>query len=201
MTALTALPARSHTTAYEPGALEILLTLTAGTLFGGLYRDYVNRLGLRGHERVLDFGSGSGNPACFIAPILQRGGGRLTGVDVSRRWIEVAQRRLARYPNAGFRLGDIATLDLPDGGYDVVFIHFVLHDIPATDRARIIAALARKLALLGALFIREPLRFIAPDEVRALLEDNGLREASTATTAIPTQGRVYEGVFRRSAGR
>lgn len=50
----------------------------------------------------------------FIAPRLIHGGGRLTCVDISKKWMDVSRWRLGKYPNADFKLGDIATLDIPD---------------------------------------------------------------------------------------
>lgn len=168
---------------YEPSSFEVFFTVTLGTLFGGMYKEYVDRLGLKGGERVLDFGSGSGNPARFIAPLLTDGG-RLTCVDVSERWMDVAQKRLRKYSNVEFKLGDIAALDLPEAGYDVVFVHLVLHDIAAADHPRIVQHLARKLKRDGRLFIREPMRFISPDEIRPLMRQNGLEEAASSITNI-----------------
>jgi hypothetical protein len=46
--------------AHEPSILEIWITLLVGHLLGGrFYRPYVEGLGLRGDERVLDLGSGA----------------------------------------------------------------------------------------------------------------------------------------------
>ncbi len=107
---------------HEPGIIEIFLTVASGMLFRGMYREYVDRLGLKGSEHVLDFGSGSGNPARFIAPRLAHGGGHLTCVDISKKWMEVARKRLGKYPNVEFKLGDIAALDIPNASYDIVFM-------------------------------------------------------------------------------
>jgi SAM-dependent methyltransferase len=179
---------------YEPSFFEVFFTVTVGNLFGGLYKEYVDRLGLKGGEHVLDFGSGSGNPARFIAPLL-KDGGRLTCVDVSKTWMDVARKRLRRYSNVEFKLGDIAALDLPGVGYDVVFVHFVLHDIDAAERPRIVQHLALKLKRDGRLFLREPLRFISQDEIRLLMRQSGLEEVGSSMTNIKTQGNVYEGVY------
>jgi ubiquinone/menaquinone biosynthesis C-methylase UbiE len=180
----------------EPSDLEIRITVLAGALAAPIYRAYVERLGLRGDERVLDFGTGSGNPARYLARILQRGGGQLTCVDVSERWMAVARRRLRNFANIDFKLGEIASLGLPDAGYDVVFIHFVLHDIPAGERPAIAAALARTLRPGGRLFVREPLRFIAQEELAGLMRGAGLAQVSAASANVFTQGLVYEGIFR-----
>lgn len=76
---------------HEPGIIEVFLTVVLGTLFGSMYREYVDRLGLKGSEHVLDFGSGSGNLALFIALRLTQGGGRLTCVDISKKSMDVAR--------------------------------------------------------------------------------------------------------------
>lgn len=182
---------------HEPGIIEIFLTVVSGTLFGGTYKEYVYRLDLKGSECVLDFGSGSGNPARFIAPRLAQSGGRLTCVDISKKWMDVAQRRLGKYPNVEFKLGDIAILDIPNAFYDVVLIHFVLHDIDAAERPSIAGNLVPKLKHTGKVFIREPMRFISCEEIRKLMRQNGLEEVESQVTEIKTQGNVYEGVFRK----
>lgn len=60
---------------YEPGPTEVRITLLFGnTIANPLYKCYVNSLDLKGNERVLDFGSGSGvcskHPAASFDAIL-----------------------------------------------------------------------------------------------------------------------------------
>jgi SAM-dependent methyltransferase len=181
---------------YEPGWPEVVITVAAGVLAPGIYRKYAERLDLRGDERVLDFGSGAGTMARYLARRLTQGG-RLTCVDVSRMWLDVARRRLRRYPNVSFCLGDIATLDILDASQDVVLIHFVLHDIPAARRPEVVRHLAWTMAFGGRLYIREPLRFIAVDEIKALMTVAGLREITARQSQVPTQGTLYEGEWQK----
>lgn len=182
---------------HEPNSLEVLVTRAAGALVHSVYEDYVNSLELRGDERVLDFGSGAGAPARYLADRLLPGGGQLTCLDISHVWLDVCRQHLHDTPNVTFVLGDITTLDLPPASFDAVFIHFVLHDIPAGERLPIVAALARVLTPDGRVFIREPKRFIAPGEVKALWEAEGLTETSRHDEHIASQGEVYAGVYAR----
>ena len=182
---------------HEPNTLEVLVTRTVGALAHTVYEDYVNSLDLRGDERVLDFGSGAGTPARYLAARLLPGGGHLTCLDISHVWLDVCRQALHDSPNVAFVLGDITTLDLPPASFDAVFIHFVLHDIPAGERPPIVQALARLLTPQGRVFIREPMRFIAPSEVKALWQAVGLTETSRHDAPIPTQGEVYAGVYAR----
>jgi 2-polyprenyl-3-methyl-5-hydroxy-6-metoxy-1,4-benzoquinol methylase len=183
--------------AYEPSTTEVRITVLMGVLAAPIYRNYVNRLGLEGNERVLDFGCGSANPGRYIAARLAQGGGHLTCVDVSQRWLEVARKRLSRYANAEFRLGDIRELAIPARTYDVVFIHFVLHEIPAAERASITGCLAEKLKPGGKLFLREPLQMISAGDIQAAMQAAGLALVSATTGKIFSQGEVFEGVYSR----
>ncbi len=141
---------------YEPTPLEIKLTQWLGTtVLQPYYRSFTRSLGLHGGERVLDFGSGSGVCSRHIADRLQAGG-QLDCVDISRGWMRVIRRTLRRYDNVGTYRGRITTLDLPEAAYDVIVIHFVLHDIPSAERPDVIAALARQLKPGGRLVLREP---------------------------------------------
>ena len=182
-------------TFHEPSTLEVLLTVAVGTVARSVYQKYVDRLGLQGHEQVLDYGSGAGTPARMLARKLLKGGGQVTCVDISEAWLQTARRRLAQYPNVSFRLGELSSLDLPDAAYDVVFVHFCLHDIPAGQRPHVVEHLARKLAPGGKLFIREPLQQLAQQEIARLMRQTGLNEIGSSTSQVPLMGPAYEGIF------
>lgn len=176
------------------------ITITVGKLFGGFYRTAVESLDLQGHERVLDFGSGAGTPARLMACELLEGGGQLTCVDISKVWLETAQKRLREYPNVTFHLGEISELDIPDASQDVVFVHFVIHDIPVSQRPHVVKHLARKLIAGGRLFIREPLNVIDQDEIRRLMKQNGLSEIGSSLSQAPLMGPTFEGFFAGNGG-
>jgi hypothetical protein len=93
------------------------------------------------------------------------------------------------------RLGEISGLDLADASHDVVFVHFVIHDIPAGDRPHVVKHLACKLVDGGKLFIREPLNAIARDEILRLMQQNGLAELRAKSGKVPLMGPTYEGIF------
>jgi ubiquinone/menaquinone biosynthesis C-methylase UbiE len=173
---------------YEPSPFEVSLALLlTRTLLGPYYARRARDLKLAGREHVLDFGSGPGVAALHIARVLSHGEGTLTCVDVSPRWLEGAQRILRGYANVEFRLGDIWTLDLEDDVYDVVFVHFVLHDIPRSDRARALRHLARVLKPGGKIVVREPTgagHGTPPQEVHRLMIEAGLRETCLTTARV-----------------
>jgi len=91
-------------------------------------RGLVASLQLDGTERVLDFGSGPGSEATYLARALDRGG-RVTCLYVSPIWLGGARRRLRRFDNVDFLLGEASAVALPAATFDVVLAHYVLHDV------------------------------------------------------------------------
>jgi SAM-dependent methyltransferase/DNA repair exonuclease SbcCD ATPase subunit len=69
-------------------------------------------------RRVLELGTGEGHAAHFL---LQAGARSVTGVDRTARAIDGARVRY-RVADLDFRVTDYATLQLPDGGFDVVCV-------------------------------------------------------------------------------
>ena len=164
----------------EPGRAEIVAARYFNNLvLSPLYRRYVQEMQLCGDERVLDFGSGAGAAARHLAPLLAAGGGHLTCMDVSARWQETLRGVLRAYPDVGLRRGDVRSMGLPDASFDVVLVHWMLHDVPPWDRAPIVAELGRLLRPGGRLFSHEPTNprhGMPAAEVRTLLSGAGLKE-------------------------
>ncbi len=185
----------------KPNRAELWLhVLVAHGLLSRAYRRYARQLGLAGHESVMDFGCGTGALSRHLAPLLLAGGGRLTCVDTSAALLAVARRSLRRFPNVEFRCGNLAELEVADGSFDAVVIHFMLHDVPAEARPETLAAVAGKLKPTGRLFVREPTRpghGIRPEEIRRLAAGAGLTEQSHALGGGRLLGPQYSGVFAR----
>jgi ubiquinone/menaquinone biosynthesis C-methylase UbiE len=185
----------------EPGSLGVFVTVLLGRLAAHRYKRYVDTFGLTGGEWVLDYGSGSGRLSLHIAQRLLQGDGHLTCVDVSAVWIDTVRRRLKKYPDVDFQLGDISSLAIDDDAYDVVVVHFVLHHLDEHERAEKVGVLARKLKTGGRLYIREPTREAhgtPVGEIRRLMAQAGLRERNSKTTHSLAMGRLYEeGMFEK----
>jgi trans-aconitate 2-methyltransferase len=104
----------------------------------------MDRLALRGDERLLDAGCGSGELTAELVERLPRG--RVVAVDASRSMLERAQERLA--DRADVRHADLLELHL-DEPVDVVFSSATFHWIP--DHPRLFAALRAALRPGGRL--------------------------------------------------
>lgn len=162
-------------------------------LRAGYLRRLVADLGLAGSERVLDFGSGAGSEAVYLAPALDHGGS-LTCLDVSPTWLAEARRRLAGFTDVTFLLGEVQDAELPVGGYDLVWAHYVLHDVDPSALPAVLVALARALAPSGRFVAIEPARTHhgpSVDEIRGLLQQAGLAESADESI------RAFGGSARR----
>jgi ubiquinone/menaquinone biosynthesis C-methylase UbiE len=193
--------AAPRTGAPEPGRAEVLAArLFTNGLLGPLYGRYVDQMGLRGDERVLDYGSGSGAAARHLARRLEAGGGSLTCVDISERWQAALRSVLKAYPDVRLCCGDVRTLGLLEGGYDVVLVHWMLHDVPPWDRPSIVAELARLLRPGGRLFSREPTNTrhgMPAEQLRGLFAAAGLTETLASEGKAPILGEHYRAVWTK----
>jgi ubiquinone/menaquinone biosynthesis C-methylase UbiE len=179
--------------------LHIFFTVLLGYSVTRPYKRYVDSFDLNGDEAVLDYGSGSGRISRHIAERLKQGKGHLTCVDVSQRWMETVQKRLRKYHNVDYKLGDIATLEIADNAYDIVVVHFVLHHIEDNEQQEKMDILTRKLKPHGRLFIREPTRVghgTLPARIRALMSAAGLHERESRTTRSLT-GDAFDAAFEK----
>ena len=177
--------------------------LLADVFLRPMYSSYAAGLGLRGHERVLELGSGSGLLSRHLAARLSQHGGRLTCIDSSGAMARMARRRLRDLTNIEIRVGNIGDMDIPDGSFDAAVIHFMLHDIDASRRANMLGILVRKIKLLGNIFVREPtmkVHGMSVAEIRRLMVDAGLRELSGRETRSGPIMRAYIGTFERPTG-
>jgi SAM-dependent methyltransferase len=87
--------------------------------------DLVERLAPRPGERILDMGTGPGEPAITIAGIVGASG-HVTGIDLSENMVSIAQRvaDARRQSNVEFRTMDCGDLKLPDASFDAVVSSF-----------------------------------------------------------------------------
>jgi ubiquinone/menaquinone biosynthesis C-methylase UbiE len=187
----------------EPGWTEVLAgRYINNVVLGPLYRRYVDEMGLLGDERVLDYGSGGGAAARHLAARLHPDG-HLTCVDVSTRWQETLRKVLRAYPEVELRCGDIRAMGLPGESYDVVLVHWMLHDVPPWDRPAIVAELARLLRPGGRLFSREPTspkHGMPALQLRELFAGAGLAETLTTEDKGAVLGEYYRAVWTKPAG-
>ncbi|HJR02279.1 MAG TPA: methyltransferase domain-containing protein [Methylomirabilota bacterium] len=170
---------------------ELAATYTArifGELAGKpLDRHLLNRFAedVRDRGLVADVGCGPGH----VTRYLHEQGVRMLGIDLSPRMIDCARKRS---PAIEFRVGDMRTLELPDGALVGLVAFYALIHIDERDMAATLRELRRVLAPGGLLLIafhvgeetvhRDELwghavsldfRFLMPDRMIARLVEAG----------------------------
>jgi 2-polyprenyl-3-methyl-5-hydroxy-6-metoxy-1,4-benzoquinol methylase len=166
-------------------------------LFGGkfIYSPYFKSFELDGSENILDFGCGGGVSSKVLAKQLDEKGS-LTGIDLSDYWVKKAAKRLIRYPGVKIRQGDIREMDIQESSFEVITIHYVLHDILPEIRQEIASRLSDLLKPDGRLFIKEPTKLshgIPVAEIRNLFNFAGLKEFG-----FSEKKSYYSGIYKKS---
>ena len=85
----------------------------------------LERLELRGAERVIDAGCGSGRITQALLERLPRG--QVIGIDGAPSMIEAARARLGDRPNLRLEVGDLCELEPIPGGVDAIFSSATFH--------------------------------------------------------------------------
>lgn len=177
----------------EPVRLEIFLTKLAFLFWGkSVYKAFADWLPLAGDEQVLDFGCGMGTVAYYAAKRLTRG--NLTCLDVSQRWLKACRKTLRKYENVTFLHADAPAL--AEKSFDVVYCHFVLHDIADSEMETVITALAESLKSGGHLIFREPLYEAKKiTMIKELISRSQLILKGSRITDVPLMGNVLESIY------
>jgi ubiquinone/menaquinone biosynthesis C-methylase UbiE len=126
--------------------------------------------------------------------------GHLTCLDTSAFWLGRAQKRIGTRQNVSFTTDDIRMKTLDAAWYDVVLVHFVLHDIEQQARADTARELARVLRAGGRLYMREPTKKhhgMRPEYIERLMHDTGLEKIAGRCSRPLFYGPVYTGVFQK----
>jgi len=164
----------------DPTRIEIALVLLSSNLTRRLrYHRFIDDIGLKGDELVLDFGSGWGDNTRYISDALDDGG-RVFALDISSTWQEIIRKRLKGRNNIEYVNSDIRTARLPDSSFDVIVVHYVLHEVPLNERLLTVKELANKLKPGGFIHLREPTKEghgVSAEDVRSLMSEVGLKES------------------------
>ncbi|SDX22548.1 Methyltransferase domain-containing protein [Marininema mesophilum] len=102
----------------------------------------LDKLPLRGDERILDAGCGSGG---WLFPMANKlsCGGEITGLDLSPGMIEGLRKKADQSSNIHLVISDLQTLPFKASSFDIVMANFCLYHVPNINQA--IAELYRVL--------------------------------------------------------
>ncbi|WP_433872612.1 class I SAM-dependent methyltransferase [Saccharopolyspora sp. CA-218241] len=103
---------------------------------------------VRTGQRILDVGSGIGEPAISAAEVVGPTGSVL-GIDLAEKMVELAREHAGGRAGLAFEVGDVLAMDLPAGTFDVVLSRWGL--MFAADRVAALRAIRRVLVPGGVL--------------------------------------------------
>ena len=159
--------------------------------FQRMLAEYLEAMAIDQAATVLDLGCGTGVAARAIAarPAFT---GTVLGIDLSPHLVAGAEE-LAAAEGLGdrvrFRVGDMRSLDLPDGGFDAVVAHTLISHV---DDPRGVLAEARRVVKPGGLIgifdgDYASLTFGQPDPDRGKTDDEAIQQAIITNPRVMRQ--------------
>lgn len=114
----------------------------------------VDKLSLKGKEKVLDVCTGTGDLAFLLSERLQKGG-EVVGIDFCQEMLQIAEERARNdgRKNLYFKKANALNLPFSSGSFDVVTIAFGLRNL--TDRGKGLREFRRVLKKEGKLAVLE----------------------------------------------
>jgi ubiquinone/menaquinone biosynthesis C-methylase UbiE len=126
-----------------------------------------------GRGRLLDVGCGTGRTALQLACALPQL--KITGIDLSPYYLDVARENCMRHPNVSFLEANGEDLPFRDEYFDVVTSTFVMHELPKNVRRDVLAEMRRVLRPGGILIVEDSLQQHDGPELQVFM-DHFVRE-------------------------
>ena len=103
---------------------------------------------LKGNEKVLDIGCGTGTLDLMIDEVLEKGS--ICGIDIAPRMVKIAKKKAEEKGcKIGYRTG--SSLDLPykNNEFDVIFTSLIYHHLDYEEKCRTLREIYRALKSKG----------------------------------------------------
>jgi ubiquinone/menaquinone biosynthesis C-methylase UbiE len=148
-----ALMTTGRTLDHAAGVYDLLEPLMMFGLDRVIRREVVDLLALKGRERVLDVGCGTGLLTQKIAAVLDPRHSCVVGVDAAEEMIRVARRHARLVPNIVFQAALAETLPFTDGSFDKAVSTMFFHHIEQALKIRSLNEIWRTLAPGGTAIV------------------------------------------------
>jgi ubiquinone/menaquinone biosynthesis C-methylase UbiE len=123
-------PTRGRTLDYAAGVYDVLSPLMTFGQEKRIGKIAVELLDLKGHEKIIDIGCGTGSLTVDIAGKLSPAkGGQIIGIDAAAKMIALAQKKASGIGQVQFCISAAEHLEYPDETFDCAISTFFFHHI------------------------------------------------------------------------
>lgn len=123
-------PTRGRTLDYAAGVYDVLSPLMTFGQEKRIGKIAVELLDLKGHEKIIDIGCGTGSLTIDIAGKLSPAkGGQIIGIDAAAKMIALAQKKASGIGQVQFCISAAEHLEYPDETFDGAISTFFFHHI------------------------------------------------------------------------
>lgn len=161
-----------------------------------IYKNYVDRLELKGDEAIFELGSHIGYLSRHIAKRLCDGG-YLTCSDISDESADMLKTMLRKYNNVNFCFGEIRKMNIDCEIYDKVILNDCLVNLSKPERESYLRFLLSLIKPNANIYVRQPIssQGISSSEVRQLMRELKLKEVNYRFDKYSKQ-TVYSATFK-----
>lgn len=131
---------------------------------------FLTQAGLTRQSKVLEIGCGIGTLTGLILKYLRKG--EVLAVDISPASVEIAKKRLEKYPNVSFMVSDMTDFN-HQGVFDFIILPDVLEHIPSVQHPNLFSILAGHMHKNSVILIHIPhpraidyIRKTSPDQLQ-----------------------------------
>lgn len=141
---------------FEPSNIEVKFTkVMTATIAKKYYMSFLNNITIQENDSILDYCCGSGIVSKLVTNKFKYN--KLVYIDVSNKWLKATNKRVKSYNNVKGKVIKSFSELVDENKFDVILVHFVIHDFPEEVREDVIKHIIMNLKEGGTLYIREPI--------------------------------------------
>ncbi len=138
-------------TGIEAYFYDSLINIATGFSYGRLIKSAVEKMNIKGGDKLIDLGGGTGRNTKLFAKAVGKDG-NIVLADIGKTMLKKAKKRLKKYDYCQVIEADILK-PFKISGFNIIFISFVMHGLEIRERSLVMKNVSKLLKKGGRLYI------------------------------------------------